>query len=138
MYPSTDSFDFFGVADHALTTVAATKNPRLVMREDYLACCAQIAFSTKSEWSLRKHFDRMEPRLHQQRPAGHGKRRPPETVPMNSLRVEMHLDGNVGSLERGVINKRAFDVCHAIIFCLKEESRWCLLSDMDLRIGRQV
>jgi hypothetical protein len=57
---------------------------------------------------------------------------------MNSLGIKMHLDGDVSALESGVINKRAFNVCHTIVLGLKEKCWWCLLNDVDLGIKREV
>lgn len=57
---------------------------------------------------------------------------------MDALRVEMHLNRDVGVLESEVIGERTLYVSHSIVLGLNEEGRWGLAGDVDIGIKRQT
>ena len=53
---------------------------------------------------------------------------------MSALRIQMHLYGDSGVLERHVVDERLVYIVHVVILRLKQERRRGLLGDMDMRI----
>ena len=57
---------------------------------------------------------------------------------MPALRVQMHLHGNSGLLQRNVISQRVVHAVHVVILSLQQKRRWRLTGDRNFRINRKI
>lgn len=87
---------------------------------------------------LWKHSDRSQPRIYQLRPCRNGKLRAPQPKRMAALRIQMHLHGNAGALERDVVRQRVVYVVHVIILSLQQERRRRLAGDVEIGVQRKM
>src|SRR5256714_5591695 len=87
---------------------------------------------------LRNHPDRRQPSLHQLRPARYRKVRASQSERMPAPRIQMHLYGHSGFLERNVVGNRMEYVVHVVILSLEQKSRRRLPGYSNVRIQRQI
>jgi hypothetical protein len=57
---------------------------------------------------------------------------------MAALRIQMHLHGNAGVLERDVVRQRVVYVVHVVILSLQQERRRRLAGDMEIGVQRKL
>ena len=87
---------------------------------------------------LRNHSDRSQPRIYQPRPCRNRKLRAPQPERMAALRIQMHLHGNAGVLERDIVRQRIVYVVHVVILGLQQERRRRLAGDMEIGVQRKI
>src|SRR5580700_7373254 len=98
---------------------------------------SSIAARRFSRIGKRQDLNGAEPGFHQRGPTGNRKFCSAKSIPMSTLRVQMHLRGNLGVLQSQKINGRIFDM-HGIVLRLHDERWWSPLRRMDVRIARKV